>query len=159
MFRRIVTHALAGCLLVHALPTPAAAAPVAAAPAAAAPAAAAPPASFALVSRGVTVTREGSENPVAEVAKSVYWGALAGFILGGAITLADDHHSAEPLRWGIVVGAFAGLGAGIWFVAHRPSPESMLELRDGHLVPNPAALAAVEPVPGGLRVRAVGVRF
>jgi hypothetical protein len=58
-----------------------------------------------------------------------------------------------------VIGSFAGLGAGVYFVMRRPEPASLLELRDGHLSPGPEPLAAVEAVPGGARVRAVGVRF
>src|ERR1043166_9467045 len=114
---------------------------------------------LARASGSVSIHREGDENPVKEIAKSIYWGALGGFVLGGAITLADSNHNAEPMRWGIVIGAFAGLGAGIYFVASRPIPASMLELRDGHLVPNAAALAALEPVPGGARLNVVGIHF
>src|SRR5262249_32255306 len=92
-----------------------------------------------------------------------FWGGVAGFAVGTAITLADDNHSAEPMRWGTVIGTFAGLGAGIYFVATRPIPEAMLEIRDGRLAPNPAALAAVEPAPGaapgGARGRGLGGGF
>jgi hypothetical protein len=110
-------------------------------------------------SGSVNISRHGDENPMVEIARSVFWGGVAGLAIGTAITLADDNHSGEPIRWGIVVGTFAGLGAGIYFVANRPIPASMLEIHDGRLTPNPAALAAIEPVPGGARVRAVGVRF
>ena len=108
----------------------------------------------------VTVTRGSNENPVLEVAKSIYWGAAAGSVLGLAIMLADKSDSGEPLRWGFVIGAFAGLGTGIYFVTHRPQPASgLLELEHGRLLPGPAPLAAIEPVPGGARVRAIAVRF
>jgi len=124
---------------------------------------AATPAAPELLTRSsgsVNISRNGAENPMVEVARSVFWGAVAGLTVGSAITLADDGHSGEPIRWGIVVGTFAGLGAGVYFVANRPVPDSsMLEVRDGRLVPSAAALAAVEPVPGGARVRAIGVRF
>jgi len=110
-------------------------------------------------SGSVSISRHGDENPMVEIARSVFWGGVAGLVVGTAITLADDGHSGEPIRWGIVVGTFAGLGAGVYFVANRPIPESMLELRDGRLAPNAAALAAIEPVPGGAKVRAVSVRF
>ena len=123
------------------------------------PSAAAAPELLARSSGSVTISRSGAENPVQEIAKSIMWGAIGGLVIGSAITLADNNHSGEPIRWGIVIGTFAGLGAGIYFVATRPIPEGMLEIRDGKLVPNPAALAALEPVPGGVRVHAVGVHF
>ena len=107
---------------------------------------------FARSSGSVTITRQGAENPMVEVFRSTVYGALAGLVVGGAISLAAEN-GGEPVRWGIVIGTFAGLGAGIHYVAHRPIPASMLELRDGHLAANPAALAAFEPVPGGMRVR------
>ena len=107
----------------------------------------------------VSVQRQSDENPVKEIAKSIMWGALAGLLVGSAIELAAKSESGEPVRWGIVIGTFAGLGAGIYFVSHRPQPSSLLELRDGRLVPNAAALTTVEPIPGGVRVRAVGVTF
>ena len=146
MFRRFVAWVLAGCLCLNATLAFAADASLA-------------PELLARASGSVTIHREGDENPVKEIAKSVYWGAVAGAVLGGAIMLADSGPSAEPLRWGIVIGAFAGLGAGIYFVASRPVPSSMLELRDGRLVANAAVLAAIEPVAGGACVRVLGVRF
>ena len=107
----------------------------------------------------MSIERSGDENPVKEIAKSVYWGAVAGGILGGAIMLADSGPSTQPLRWGIVVGAFGGLALGTYFVAIRPQPTSLLELRNGQLVPAAAALAAIEPVPGGVQVHVLGVDF
>ena len=150
MFRRILALVLVGSMTASVAPAHAAGAP---------PAAPASPELLARSSGSVNISRQGDENPMVEIARSVFWGAVAGLAVGTAITLADDHHSGEPIRWGVVIGTFAGLGAGIYFVANRPIPESMLELRDGRLVPNAAALAAVEPVPGGARVSLVGVRF
>ena len=143
MFRRSVALLLAGCMLLNSTFAFAADSPVA----------------RSRTLQSVNISREGAENPVVEIARSVYWGALAGFVLGGAITLADSQHSSEPMRWGIVVGAFVGLGAGIYFVSSRPQPASLLELRGGQLAPNPEALNALEPVPGGVRVHAVGIAF
>jgi len=110
-------------------------------------------------SGSVSISRSGAENPMVEIARSIFWGGIAGFTVGTAITLADDHHSGEPMRWGTVIGTFAGLGVGVYFVATRPIPESMLEIRHGRLEPNAAALAAVEPASGGVRVRLIGTRF
>ena len=143
MFRRIITLLLAGCLL----------------PGATVAFAADSPTLFSRTSGSVSIARSGDENPVKEIAKSVYWGAVAGAVLGGAVMLADTGTSTEPLRWGIVLGAFGGLAAGTYFVAIRPRPESLLELRHGRLVPGPAPLAAIEPTAAGTRVRAIALRF
>jgi hypothetical protein len=73
--------------------------------------------------------------------------------------LAESNPSPEPVRWGMVIGAFGGLGAGIYFVAIRPQPTSLLEFHDGKLAPGTGALAAIEPVAGGARVHAVALHF
>ena len=143
MFRRIVTLLLAGCLLSSAT----------------AAFGADTPKLMSSSSGNVSVTRWGDENPVKEIAKSVVWGAVAGAVLGGAVMLAESDTNPEPLRWGVVIGAFGGLGAGVYFVALRPQPTSLLEWRDGRLAPSPAALAAIQPVTGGVRVRAVDLHF
>jgi hypothetical protein len=112
-----------------------------------------------LASGNVEISRNGSENPMVEIARSVMWGAVAGFLVGGAIALAAKDDSGESIRWGIVAGTGAGLAAGVYFVSHRPQPGAMLELRDGQLTPNPEALGAIEPVQGGARVRLIGIGF
>ena len=115
---------------------------------------------LARASGGVNITREGSENPMHEVARSVFWGATAGVLVGSAISLASERHTSGPLRWGLVLGTFAGLGAGIYFVANRPVPSSsLLELRDGRLLPAHRALSAVVLSPVGVHVHAVGLHF
>lgn len=141
MLRRLFPLAVAGCLF--------------------APCAfAGPPAPelLARASGSISIQRNGSENPVLEVAKATYWGAVAGAVLGSAVSLARERHTLAPLRWGFALGAFGGFGAGVYYVANRPIPSSLLEVRHGALVPA-AVLAAIEPVPGGARVRAVGVQF
>jgi len=145
MSRRLLALAFAGCLMCSS--SPALAAPPLTAPEL-----------LVRSSSSVSIQRGGSENPVLEVAKSAYWGAVAGFVLGGAITLVDDDHSFAPLRWGIALGAFGGFGAGVYFVANRPVPSGLLEVRDGTVVPA-ASLAALEPVAGGARVRVLSVKF
>lgn len=112
-----------------------------------------------LAAGNVEISRNGSENPMVEIARSVMWGAVAGFVVGGAVALAAKDDSGESLRWGIVIGTGAGLAAGIYFVSHRPQPEALLELHDGKLSPNPEALGAIEPVAGGARARLVAVSF
>lgn len=106
----------------------------------------------------VNVERQGMENPVIEVAKSTMYGALGGMVVGLAIELASNDEGSEAVRWGTVIGTFAGLAGGIYFVASRPSADAMLQIEDGRLGLHP--LAAVEVAPGaGLRVRVAGVRF
>jgi hypothetical protein len=115
---------------------------------------------LARASGSVQISREGSENPMHEVARSVFWGATAGLLVGSAISLASEQHTSGPLRWGLVLGTFAGLGAGIYFVANRPVPSSsLLELREGRLLPAHSVLSAVVLSPAGVRVQAVGLHF
>ena len=126
----------------------------------AAPALAAePPVLLARASGSVNINRGSSENPMIEIARSVFWGAVAGTAVGLAIAVADDNSGAEPVRWGFVIGTFVGLGAGVYFVNQRAQPQSLLEWRGGGLVPGPAPLAALEPTRDGARLRAVQVRF
>jgi len=107
----------------------------------------------------VEISRNSAENPMVEIARSVFYGALAGLVVGGAIELAAADASGQPIRWGIVAGTGVGLATGVYFVAHRPQPGAMLELKDGKLSPSPTALGAIEPVQGGARARLIGVRF
>lgn len=107
----------------------------------------------------VEISRTGAENPMVEIARSVMWGAVAGFVVGGAIALAAKDDSGESLRWGIVVGTGVGLAAGVYFVSHRPQPSALLELHDGKLAMGPTALGAIEPVAGGARARLIGLSF
>jgi hypothetical protein len=133
MSRRIAAAALVACVLVQTI----------------APAAEA----------GVNVERTGDENPMKEVAKSVFWGALAGTVLGSAIALATNGSEGDEdaVRWGFAAGAFVGLGMGLWWVNQRPEPTAMLDVRDGALT---AHVALPEPGPGGsLRLVAARVRF
>ena len=121
--------------------------------------AAEPPELLARESGNVTVERHGVENPAMEVARSTFWGAVAGTVLGLAVAAVQDQNDSAAIRWGFALGTFAGFGAGVYFVAQRPAPASLLELRDGKLAPGNEAFAAVEVAPEGFRVRAVGVSF
>jgi hypothetical protein len=106
----------------------------------------------------VNVQREGSENPVVEVAKSTLYGGLAGLLLGIALSAANKgDDNGEIIRWCFVGGTVVGMGAGIYFVANRPQPTALLQFEDGK-----AHLAAVPPTvapDGSMRLRLVGVRF
>ena len=74
----------------------------------------------------VVVTRGGDENPAMTITKSIFWGALGGLILGGAVALVIDDNQEDALKWGFVGGTGLGLAAGIWHVANRPQPRSAL---------------------------------
>lgn len=103
----------------------------------------------------VDVQRQGSENSMVEVARSTFYGALAGTVVGSAIALVAEG-DGEPVKWGFVLGTFAGLGYGLYQVNQRPAV-SLLELHGG--VFGSGGLAAVEAAPGGMRVHAIGLRF
>jgi len=147
MFRRPIALLLLAGMIANALPAFAAEAPPG------------PSAPEVLAAGSVEISRNSAENPMAEVTRSMMWGAVAGFMVGGAIELAAKDASGEPLRWGIVVGTGAGLVSGIYFVSHRPQPSALLEVRHGQLSPGATALGAIEPVAGGARARLIGVRF
>ena len=106
----------------------------------------------------VNVERGSAENPMVEISRSILYGALAGLMVGGALALASEDESGEPVRWGIVGGTFVGLGVGIYFVTHRPQPDALLEFERG--TPSLDPLGAIEVAPdGGARLRAIAVRF
>jgi hypothetical protein len=104
------------------------------------------------------IERQGSENPVSEVAKSTIFGALGGLALGGAIALVSNgNNDGDIVKWGFVSGTFIGFGYGIYHVATRPKTTALLELRDG--VPSLHA-AMPEPEPGrGMALRLVSATF
>ena len=107
----------------------------------------------------VNVNRQGDENPMKEVAKSVIYGGLAGLVLGSAVALASDSNSndGDIVRWGFAGGTFLGLGMGLWWVTRRPPPSAALELKDGALR---AQLPTPEPGPDGHpRLTLARVRF
>jgi hypothetical protein len=107
----------------------------------------------------VNVNRNGDENPMQEVAKSVIYGGLAGLVVGSAIAVANDGNSndGDIIRWGFAGGTFLGLGMGLWWVTSRPRPSAALELNDGVLR---AQLPAPELGPDGHpRVALARVRF
>jgi hypothetical protein len=147
MFRRAIALLLLACMVANAVPAFATETPPG------------PVAPEVLAAGSVEISRNSAENPMAEITRSMMWGALAGLLVGGAIELAAKDASGEPIRWGIVLGTGAGLASGIYFVSHRPQPTSLLELQGARLTPGPTALGAIEPVGGGARARLIGVRF
>jgi len=70
----------------------------------------------------VNVHRRGDENPMQEVARSVFYGGLTGLMVGGALAIAsDDGNDGEMIRWGLVGGTMVGLAIGMYHVSSRPS--------------------------------------
>ena len=104
------------------------------------------------------IERQGSENPVSEVAKSTIFGALGGLALGGAIALvASGNNDADIVKWSFVSGTFIGFGYGIYHVVTRPKTTALIEFQDG--VPS---LHAAIPEPGpdrGIAWRLVSATF
>ena len=97
---------------------------------------------------GVNVNRNGDENPMKEVAKSVIYGGMAGLVIGGAISWASDNGNSDAVRWGFVSGTFLGLGMGLWWVTKRPSATAAIEFKDGTLraqLPTPGVSALGQP--------------
>jgi hypothetical protein len=74
----------------------------------------------------VDVIRRGEENPMLTVAKSTFWGAMTGLVLGGAIALVAQDNEEDILRWSIAAGTFVGFAVGIYHVATRPSATNSL---------------------------------
>ncbi len=107
----------------------------------------------------VNVQREGSENPMIEVAKTTCWGMLGGLVIGGAIALAngESDNNGDIVRWSVVGGTFLGLGYGIYHVTHRPPVTALIEFQGGA----PTLHAALpQAAPGrGLEMHLVAVRF
>ena len=113
----------------------------------------------------VTVERQGDENPVVTIAKSVMWGGLAGAVLGGAVALIAEENEEDIVKWFFVGGTFAGLGYGIYHVSTREKPSSALLRIDGDgldwNVPSVTFARELDSKNRGLRgtVTLVGVRF
>jgi hypothetical protein len=105
----------------------------------------------------VNVEREGSENPVLEVAKSTLYGGLGGLVVGIAIALVAEGDGGDIIKWSYVGGTFLGLGYGIYHVSTRPQPTALLEFQGG----TPSLHAALPaPTPGGgVNVHLVAMRF
>lgn len=105
----------------------------------------------------VNVERQGSENPVLEVAKSTVYGGLAGLLLGSAIALATDSNDGDIIKWSFVGGTFLGCGFGIYHVATRPKATALLEFQGG--TPSLHAALPVSERGRGMTMHLVAVRF
>ncbi len=59
-----------------------------------------------------------ASEPLLDVLKTTLLGGMTGLILGGTLTLVVDEGSrSDTVRWGVVIGTFAGCGVGIWQAA------------------------------------------
>ena len=98
----------------------------------------------------VEVRRYGEENPMITIAKSTFWGGVAGLVLGGAVALVAGENEDDIVKWFFVGGVFTGFGVGLYHVATRPKPtSSLLEINgDGLAVNLPSIRFAPEDVSG-----------
>jgi hypothetical protein len=59
-----------------------------------------------------------ASDPLLTILKGTLLGSVTGLVLGGTLTLVvDDDSRSETVRWGVVIGTFAGFGVGVWQVA------------------------------------------
>lgn len=105
----------------------------------------------------VNVERHASENPMQEVSRSVFYGALTGLMVGGVLAIATEgNNDGALIRWSLVGGTMVGLAVGLAYVSSRPSA-ALIELDDGG-----AHFGAIAPRPapgGGLALGLVQARF
>lgn len=103
----------------------------------------------------VNVNRHGDENPMVEVARSVFYGGLAGLMVGGAIAWASEsNNSGDIVRWSFVGGTVLGLGFGMYYVTNRP--QALIEIEDGQ---TKLGLAMPEMTSTGARVTLLRAAF
>jgi hypothetical protein len=66
-----------------------------------------------------SMARAAENNRILTMTKDALYGGATGLLLGGVLTLVvDSHHRDDVLRWGVVVGTFAGFGYGVYEVSH-----------------------------------------
>jgi len=54
-----------------------------------------------------------ADEPIMTIAKNMLLGGATGMILGGTLTLVvDEDQRGEVVRWGVVIGTFAGFALG-----------------------------------------------
>ena len=82
--------------------------------------------SISMAEAQVSVVREGEANPVIAVAKSAFWGGVAGVTTGFAIGLAVKDY--EVMRYTIAAGTLIGMYYGWRHVNDRPEVIPAFEL-------------------------------
>jgi hypothetical protein len=103
-----------------------------------------------------TVVRTANENPVVEIARSTFYGGLAGLSVGLAYASLDHNAGGGATSSGYAIGTLVGLGVGIYYVSTRGESRAMYEVGG----PHPGwSMPVPEPAPDGGRVRLVGVTF
>ncbi len=70
---------------------------------------------LALVVTLLPVASARASDPLLTILKGTLLGSLTGLVLGGTLTLVvDDESRSDTVRWGVVIGTFAGFGTGVW---------------------------------------------
>lgn len=111
---------------------------------------------FTAADAAVIVERHGDENPMQEVARSVFYGAVTGLMVGGVLAIADEGgDDGAKIRWCLVGGTMVGLAVGLAHVTSRPSA-GLIEI-DG----DGARFGAIAPraVGGTLGLTLLSARF
>ncbi|MEC7490800.1 MAG: hypothetical protein VYA17_14565 [Pseudomonadota bacterium] len=83
--------------------------------------------SISLAEGQVSVEREGDENPVLVVAKSTFWGGIAGITTGLAIGLVVKDY--EIMRYTVAAGTLVGMYYGWRHVNSRPEALPVFEFK------------------------------
>lgn len=97
------------------------------------------------------IVRHGEENGMMTVAKSTFWGGVAGTMVGLAILAASDGEAEGSFRASFAIGTVVGLGYGIYHVAKRPenpkAPCALLNVSPDGLTlrPPPVSLTGFGP--------------
>jgi hypothetical protein len=74
------------------------------------------------------------------IAKDTLLGGTVGLVLGGTLTLVtDEDNRSDTVRWGIVIGTFAGFGLGVYEAMH-PQDELFGGTDDLGLIENDSPL-------------------
>jgi O-antigen/teichoic acid export membrane protein len=64
---------------------------------------------------GSTPSPARAEEPMLTIMKNTLYGAITGLILGGTLTLVVEKEKRDDVvRWGIVIGTFAGFAYGLY---------------------------------------------
>ncbi len=97
----------------------------------------------------------GASDPLLVVTKDTLLGAVTGLILGGTLTLVidDDSKKAETVRWGVVIGTFAGFGFGIYHASRGEADLFAATHPDQWTVSEKAQLFQYRPRPGDHHLR------
>ena len=96
-----------------------------------------------------------ASDPLLVVTKDTLLGAVTGLVLGGTLTLVidDDSKRAETVRWGVVIGTFAGFGFGIYHASRGEADLFATAHPDQWTVSEKAQLFQYRPRPDDQHLR------